>query len=195
MKTMAALVLAAGESSRMGRDKALLEYRGKTFLEAILSNLREAGINEIAVVLGHHASDIERGANLTGARVVINAEYKRGQASSFQAGLHVLADVDGVLLCLVDHPAAGPDVMRTLVARFFETGAPVVIPVYHGRRGHPVIIGSALFEALMSLASGDGADTVVRKYRDVTEWLDVEDAGVALDIDEPEDLRALQAES
>jgi molybdenum cofactor cytidylyltransferase len=88
--TIAGLVLAAGESSRMGRDKALLSYGGQTFLEIIVAKLREAGISRVAVVLGHHADEIRRAVSLPAVEVVTNRDYLRGQTSSLQAGLAAL---------------------------------------------------------------------------------------------------------
>jgi len=87
---VAGLILAAGESSRMGRDKALLDYRGRTFLETIIAKLREAGLSRMMVVLGHHAEDIRRVVNLSGVEVVTNHDYLRGQTSSLQVGLMAL---------------------------------------------------------------------------------------------------------
>lgn len=196
MSRVAGLVLAAGESSRMGRDKALLEYRGSTFLEAILASLRHAGIPRIIVVLGHHASEIQRQIDLSGVEVVMNPAYRLGQTTSLQAGLRAIqgASVDGVVLCLVDHPAAGPEVMRALAVKFAETHAPVVIPVCQGRRGHPVIIGCALFAELLNLGPDEGANAVIRRHHAATQWVEVQDPGVTLDIDDPEDYRRLNEE-
>jgi len=87
---IAGLVLAAGESSRMGRDKALLDYRGRTFLETIVAKLHETGVSRVAVVLGHHADEIRRQVSLPGVEVVTNCDYLRGQTSSLQAGLAAL---------------------------------------------------------------------------------------------------------
>jgi molybdenum cofactor cytidylyltransferase len=87
---VAGLVLAAGESSRMGRDKALLAYRGRSFLETIVGKLREAEISRVVVVLGHHAEEIRQSVNLSGVEVVTNYDYLRGQTSSLQAGLAAL---------------------------------------------------------------------------------------------------------
>ncbi len=89
---IAGLILAAGESSRMGRDKALLTYRGRTFLETIIATLRAAGIERVVVVLGHHAEEIQCAVNLNDVEVVINPEYHRGQISSLQAGLRALCE-------------------------------------------------------------------------------------------------------
>jgi molybdenum cofactor cytidylyltransferase len=78
-----------------------------------------------------------------------------------------------------------------IVSAFRESGAPVVIPTYHGRRGHPVLIGRQLFDELLGLASDAGADSVVRRYRPATRYVEVEDEGVVIDVDEPEDYRRL----
>lgn len=190
---IAGLVLAAGESRRMGQDKALLEYQGRTFLEAILGNLRDAGISRVVVVLGHHADRISNAVRLEGAEMVINADYRLGQTSSLQTGLRALdsSGVAGVMLCLVDHPMASAGVMRQLQDAFRQMGAPVVIPVHQERRGHPVLISRALFKELLALDPAQGANTVIHKYRNAAYLAEVDDAGVLLDIDEPGDYQNL----
>ncbi len=140
---IAGLILAAGESSRMGTPKATLAYRGRTFLEAIVETLREGGLERILVVLGHQAAEIQQ--QVHSVQVVINPDYRSGQTSSLQAGLRALIadDTEAVLLCLVDHPAVSAETVKTIASVFRESGAPVVIPTYHGRRGHPVLIGTS----------------------------------------------------
>lgn len=190
---VAALILAAGESSRMGRDKALLEYRGQTFLEHILATLREAGLTRTVVVLGHHAEDIRGAVNLVGAEIVVNQDYRLGQTSSLQAGLRALdqPEIDAAVLCLVDHPAVSADVVRKLVAAYRETAAPVVVPTCQGRRGHPVLIARALFDELLGLDAHQGANTVIREYSGATHCVEVQDSGILLDIDNPKAYRQL----
>src|SRR5579863_3930360 len=121
-RRIAGLVLAAGESSRMGRDKALLTYRGHTFLETIVSKLREASLDRIAVVLGHNAEAIERAVNLSGVEIAINHQYRRGQTLSLQVGFNALQDdgqvLDAIILCLVDHPAFEPATVARLISDF-----------------------------------------------------------------------------
>jgi len=188
---IAALILAAGESSRMGQDKALLTYRGRTFLETIVASLQEAGIERVAVVLGHHAEQIQGAVTLEGAEIIINRDYRRGQTSSLQAGLRALESpsLEAVVLCLVDHPLVAADTVRRLVASFRETGASVVIPTYENQHGHPVVISHALFEGLLRLSPDEGANTVIRKYRDSTEFVEVTDEGILLDVDNPDAYR------
>jgi molybdenum cofactor cytidylyltransferase len=190
---IAGLILAAGESSRMGQDKALLTYRGRTFLETIISILREADVSRVAAVLGHHAEEVQRGVKLEDMEVVINPEYRRGQTSSLQAGLRALesADLEAVVLCLVDHPLISADTVRALVASFRRSGAPVVIPTFQNQRGHPVLVARALFDELLRLSPDEGANTVIRKYRDATQLVEVNDSGILLDVDDSEAYRRL----
>ena len=190
---IAGLILAAGESSRMGTDKATLTYRDRTFLELAVQTLREIEIERIAVVLGHHAQEIQRHVKIEAAQVVINPDYTSGQTSSLQVGLRTLIadDLEAVLLCLVDHPAVCAETVRRIVAAFRQCGAPVVIPTYQGRRGHPVLIARQVFDELLQLASDAGADSVVRRYRPATQFVEVEDEGVVIDVDDPESYQRL----
>jgi molybdenum cofactor cytidylyltransferase len=185
---IAGLILAAGESSRMGTDKATLTYRGRTFLEGIVQTLEEAEIERIVVVLGHHAEEIQRKVKIGSAQVVLNPDYRSGQTSSLQAGLRALMadDPEAIVFCLVDHPAVSPETVSRLVATFRDCGAPVVIPTYQGRRGHPVLIGRQVFAELLELACDAGADSVVRRYRPATQFVEVEDEGVVVDVDDRE---------
>lgn len=193
-RTVAGLILAAGESSRMGTDKALLEYRGRTFLETLLSTLGEAGVEHIAVVLGHHAELVQKRSQIASAQVVVNSDYRLGQTSSLQAGLGALAPQEPscVVLCLVDHPAVSTDTVRQLIYRFNLTGKPVVIPETGGRHGHPVLLASELFDEILALKPGEGADRVIRRHRARTEFVAVNDPGIFLDVDDPAAYRQLR---
>ncbi|MCL5005226.1 MAG: nucleotidyltransferase family protein [Acidobacteria bacterium] len=193
---IAGLVLAAGESSRMGYDKALLTYKGRSFLETITFTLSEAGIRCVVAVLGHHAEYIKQNIKLAGVEVVVNQDYRLGQTSSLQAGLGALAksELDGVILCLVDHPAISANTFKTLIQHFRRTEKPVMIPEFRGKHGHPVLIGLELFTEILALGPNEGADSVIRKYRDRTEFIEVPDPGILLDIDDPEAYRQLTAQ-
>jgi len=213
---IAGLILAAGESSRMGRDKASLPFRGSTFLETIIQTLREAGIARVAVVLGHHADEILESLQLKDIEVVINRDYHLGQTSSLQAGLRAVAamssspqstdqgggggdnagttgEPEAVLLCLVDHPAVSAATVRALADSFQQSPAPVIIPTHQGQRGHPVMIARKLFPELLSLGPVEGANTVIRKYRDTSKFLEIDDEGVLLDVDDPETFHRLDS--
>ena len=185
---IAGLILAAGESSRMGADKALLMYRGQTFLENIISALSQAGVRQVVVVLGYHADLIQQSIDLAAVQVVVNQDYRLGQTSSLQAGLRVLAgsEPDAIVVCLVDHPAISSDTAKQLIQSFKSSGKPVVIPQHQGKHGHPVLVGRELFARLRALGPSHGADTVIHRYRDRTEFVEVTDPSILLDVDDPE---------
>jgi len=193
---IAGVVLAAGESSRMGRDKPLLEYRGKAFLENIIAALRGAGVQRIVVVLGHNAESIKQHVDLSAVEVIVNHDYRRGQTSSLQAGLQALAGNEpvGVLICLVDHPAISADTLLKLIHRFRSARKPIVIPQMQGKHGHPVLISRELFGEIAALGPDQGADKVIHRYHSQTEFVEVTDPGILLDVDDPESYRKLTSQ-
>lgn len=186
---IAGVILAAGRSSRMGRDKALLAYGETTFLGSLVSVFRQH-CDPVVVVLGHHAEAIRPAA--AGARIAVNEDYDRGMLSSLQTGLRALPeDVDAVAFMLVDHPGLRLETLRRLLAAFEESGAPLVSPTYRGERGHPVVIGRVVVEELLALPPDASPKPVLRgRYREAV-FVDVDDPAVVADIDRPEDLRRL----
>jgi molybdenum cofactor cytidylyltransferase len=180
---IAAIVLSAGKSERMGSPKALLRHGGKTFLESTVDAVRTSSLGQAIVVLGHHRDEIVAALDLPG--YVYNPDYEQGMTTSFQAGIRALeADAVGAMLFLVDHPI--PDV-RTIEAlvRAFRPGH-VVVPVFDGRRGHPVLFSRELLEEILLLPPDTGANTVVRRDSERVIQVVVPDAGVLEDIDTPE---------
>lgn len=178
-----ALILAAGASARMGRPKALLRLAGETFVERLCRALRDAGCPEVVVVVGAHATAI-RPAVPGFARVVVNAEWRRGMRSSLRAGLRALPP-GPVILTHVDRPLVDP---QTLARLMTATGS--VIPTCGGRPGHPVRLAADLRPRL--LAGDDGPlSAVLAEAR--PRRLAVPDRGVLLNINTPADLRWLSA--
>jgi molybdenum cofactor cytidylyltransferase len=190
---IAAIVLSAGESSRMGKPKALLRIRGKTFIEQIISAFRATKVGEIIVVLGHNAEELKPKIDPLSVTVVLNPDYRKGQLSSLIAAIQRLqaesAKVDGVLVHLVDHPFINPAVINDMIDRFYESNRLIVIPTYKGKRGHPVLLSSQLFPELLSTPLDQGANAVVRAHRQETLELETEDEGVIMDIDTPNEYR------
>ncbi len=176
----------------MGRDKALLEYRGSTFLGHLIS-LFSPRVDPLIVVLGHHAETIRLTIQQrSSAKVVVNQDYKKGMLTSLQAGIRALAsDVGAAMFTLVDHPAVEESTLDRLIERFRTGGLPLAIPCYGGRRGHPVIAACAILEEILQLHDDASAKTVVRAHRRETAFVEVDDPGVVLDIDRPGDYRAV----
>jgi molybdenum cofactor cytidylyltransferase len=184
-----AVVLSAGESSRMGRPKALLPIGGQTFIERIVAALSDAGLEKIIVVLGHNAEALKRSIAPLPVTVLINQDYARGQLSSLQVAIrHLLADENcqAVLVHLVDHPYLDARLARLLMERFRDSGKPIVVPRFQGRRGHPVIFARALFQELLDAPLDQGAKAVVNAHRHETLEVDTTEEGITLDIDTPE---------
>lgn len=190
-----AIVLAAGESSRMGSPKPLLKINDETFVDRIVATLKAAGIKEIVLVLGHNADLIKAGAKLQGVEIVINQDYRKGQFSSLLAGLRLLAQkpLDGALVWLVDHPAIPSSVIRLMMAEFYLSKKAIIIPKFGGRRGHPVIFGQELFSEILSLPPEESARAVLRNNADKILEVECDEEAILWDIDSPSDYESLLA--
>jgi molybdenum cofactor cytidylyltransferase len=188
-----AVILSAGESSRMGRPKALLSIDGVRFVEKIVSTLKSTNVGDIIVVLGHNAEEIRRKISDLPVTILINHDYKQGQLSSLQVAIRLLESsgnpVDGILVHLVDHPYIEAKLVNLMIDRFYETKKLIVVPRFQGRRGHPVIFARALFSELLAAGTDQGAKPVVHAHRDDTLEIDTNDKGVLIDIDTPEEYR------
>lgn len=183
-----ALILAAGDSRRMGRVKALLPLEGRTFLETLIDRFARAGIAPILVVLGSSAGEIRSVVKLSLARVVINPDPSRGQLSSIQCGIGALAEdeVDALFLAPVDTPRVGSATLRAMLAALADR--PLVVPTCANRRGHPALFSSSLFRDLLDAPPDQGARAVVHATADRLE-LPCDDPAVVEDFDAPADLR------
>ncbi len=172
---LAAVILAAGESSRMGSPKALLTFQGRPFLEHLIQVTQHPRVGPRRIVVGANAEGISSQLKLDPAMVVVNPDWKLGQLSSIHAALRSLpaGTTDGVMLCLVDHPL----ITAHLV----------------GKRGHPVIFSSALYPELLAAPLETGARAVVWAHTaDLLEVPTVEE-GVVLNLNDPVALhRALE---
>jgi CTP:molybdopterin cytidylyltransferase MocA len=188
--TVAALVLAAGASSRFGSPKALAQFEGRPLLEHVLDAVREAGIDEIVVVLGHAADQIEDGIEWLSERRVRNPD-PRHLASSLQVGIAAITEIDppvrGVVIALGDQPRTRPEVIRALIGAARATDRPVVVPHYSdGGGANPVFVRASAFE-LVDEATGDrGLGPMLSDDPDIV--LEVPVSGSNPDVDTPADL-------
>jgi molybdenum cofactor cytidylyltransferase len=188
---LAAIILSAGASSRMGRPKALLPYREGTFLEHLIEVTRDPRIGVTRVVLGAGAEVIRTIAKLDPSVVVLNPEWELGQLSSIRAGLRSLEgiDADGIVLCPVDHPLVSARLVSDLVDRFYQDKKLIVLPTYNGRRGHPVIFSKALFGELLAAPEDKGARSVVWAHAADVMAIPTDEEGVVLNLNDPDMLK------
>jgi molybdenum cofactor cytidylyltransferase len=183
-------VLAAGASTRMGQPKALLRWRGQTFVEHVLASARAAGCSPTVVVQG--AVELPK---LTGAVLVHNLAWEAGQLASLQCGIAALepATVSGVLVLTVDRPHVGVATVAALVEAHRRDPTLVWQPALEGRRGHPIVFPKDVVRAISMLPSGASPRAVLRRpeVEARRRQLEVSDPAVLDNLDRPEDLARL----
>lgn len=188
MTRVAAVVLAAGASSRMGSPKPLLPIEGSNYLEHLLAKLSEVGLSPMVVVLGCRADEVRARADTGDAVLVENSAWREGMLSSIQAavlGLGEFSRVEALMLLPVDQPRVAVSTMRDVIQAWAGTRAPVVVPTHHGRRGHPVVFDRSTWPALLAAPADEGARSVVHGCGDAVERVAVDDPWVLVDADTP----------
>ncbi len=188
---LAAVILAAGASVRMGAPKAQIPYRGRTFLEHLLEVAQHPRVGLKRVVLGAGASELREKIALDLASIVFNPDWQKGQLSSIQAALRSLppGETEGAILFLVDQPLITAPLVADLIKKFDAGGKPIAISTYHGRRGHPVIFRSDLYGELLAAPLDIGARAVVWAHaREILE-VPTEEEGVVLNLNDPDTLK------
>ncbi len=187
-ETIEAIILAAGDSRRMGFPKALLPLGNGVFITRILDTLETVGLTEPIIVLGRHSPLIE--PRIVGRRIrtVINQFPDLGQISSVQLAIRNLgADCDGCLVWPVDQPAIPASVVANLIDLFFDSGALIAYPTCRQTKGHPVIFRRSLFWELLHCPAEYGARSVVARHLGDTTELPTDEISTITDIDTPED--------
>ena len=203
--SICAVILAAGESTRMGTDKALLPWppvasgtpiTGQTFLSAAIRSLSPFS-DMVIVVVGKNEANLAPVVYSAGASIVRNPEPERGQFSSLQVGLHEILDQgrDAAMITLVDRPPVTDATLELLREAFYSavsSGKWAVVPEYSGKHGHPIVVGREMMEIFLKAPPTATAREIEHLHQAHIEYLPVEDPFVTMNVDTPEDYRALQ---
>jgi molybdenum cofactor cytidylyltransferase len=186
---ISAILLAAGESRRMGSAKALLPYQGQTFIARICNTFLSAGVDELIVVLGARVDELRQALPMHAKlRTVINTHYTLGQLSSLTVGIGALSsESEAVLVNLVDHPLIAAETMKTLITSFRAAPLPILVASYRGKRGHPVLFSRQVYGEILAAPLDQGAKVVIRKDPARVREIPLDDPGILADIDTPED--------
>ncbi|HVS21225.1 MAG TPA: nucleotidyltransferase family protein [Pyrinomonadaceae bacterium] len=189
---LAAILLAAGRSRRMGAFKPLLPFGDKTVVECCVQNLRDAGIHNIIVVVGHRAEEIRRQLKNFDVIFALNPDPDSEMGASIARGVEALSqDVKAVLIALVDHPAVPSEIIKSLIEEWRLAKAKLIQPEHESRGGHPVLIDLVYRDELLNLDPRRGLRALFDKHREQACRLPVESPFIARDMDTWEDYLAL----
>src|ERR1044072_8295494 len=192
MTQVAAILLAAGRSSRMGAFKPLLPFGNKTVIESCIDYLRDGGVEEIVVVVGHRADDIRQ--QVSGVKFALNPDPDSPMGASIAVGVRELPEtVKATLITLVDHPAVPPTVVSTLIESW-KSGARLLIPTWANRGGHPVLVDLSFRTELLNLPASGGLRALFDAHRSEVTRVPVASPFIARDMDTWDDYTSLHME-
>jgi CTP:molybdopterin cytidylyltransferase MocA len=194
MSEVSAILLAAGRSARMGAFKPLLPFGKTTVVRSGIQSLREAGVEDIVMVLGHRAKELQENLGDLRLHFALNPDATSEMSASIACGLRELPpDARAALIALTDQPAVPPDVIRAIVSEWIS-GERLVIPEFQGRGGHPVLVDLRFREELLNLDSSGGLGSFFKSHQEHVRRLSVNSPFIARDMDTWDDYCALHEE-
>ena len=195
MSTVSAILLAAGESQRMGGiNKLMLAVEGEPLLRHTVKTLLASRLGEVVVVLGHQAEEARILLHELEVRTVVNSHYQEGQMSSVHCGLEALTrPCDGVMICLTDQPLLTAQDIDVLIDAFGRRGASIIVPTYQGRRGNPIVFAYAHRAEILSGGRNLGCKRLIERNPDLVRTVEMDTDHVVIDLDTPEDYARLQS--
>lgn len=200
MAQVAAIIAAAGRSTRMGQPKQLLPWGNRTVLGTVAHNLSEAGANPVLCVVGHRAEEMAAALGEAPAQLIYNTDYLQGEMlSSYQTGVRHLQStaptVKGTLLALGDQPHIPIEVSQQVIAQAQATPNSIVIPSFEMRRGHPFYLPAHLWPELLALSHEETLRTLLQRHNTAVVYVNVDTNAILLDIDTPADYQKLSSQS
>jgi len=188
-----ALLLAAGESKRMGRSKQLLPYGDKTILETVIDHITHSSVDETLIVLGANREKIERIIKDLPVKSVYNPRYKEGMLSSVQKGFVSLPkETEAVLVFLGDQPMVPSSAITQIVHAYRSTEKGIVLPVFDKRRGHPILIDNKYSQKVAALDPEIGLRALIHNHPEDILEVELDTPAIIKDIDTPEDYKELK---
>jgi molybdenum cofactor cytidylyltransferase len=185
---ISAILLAAGQSRRMGDFKQLLQYQGKTFVGCCVDNLLASGVDDIVVVTGHREAEVRQALAGRKIKFVYNADYQTGMSSSIKCGVQSLDEkTRAILIALADQPQIHSGSIGKIIAAYEKEQPLVVVPRHAKRRGHPIILDARLRKEIMGLDPSQGLRQIVQAHKDETFYVEMGNDAVLIDFDYPQD--------
>ena len=185
---VSAILLAAGESKRMGKPKQLMPFGRSTILEQTIDNLLNSEVSEVIVVLGYRAEEMIKTVAIKPVKVAINPAYHQGMSTSIVTGLNLVDDgAQAVMLALADQPLVDSKTINRLIDEFFNYDKGIAMPVYQGRRGHPIIFSIKYKGELLKLTGDIGGRQIIKQHPDDVLEVAVGCEGINIDINTPSD--------
>jgi molybdenum cofactor cytidylyltransferase len=190
MREIWAIILAAGESKRMGFPKMLLDFNGSTMLEIVIRSVKNSAVSNILVVLGAYRNELVEMVAKQNVNYCYNDNYKDGMLSSVKCGFGNLpADFDAVLIFQGDQPLISPEVVNMLITSFRTSVKGIVIPVHNGIRGHPILIDKKYRNDIVNLDASEGLRALAHLFSDDVLEVEVNDPGILRDFDTYEEYK------
>ncbi|NLF13987.1 MAG: nucleotidyltransferase family protein [Anaerolineaceae bacterium] len=192
---VAAVLLAAGGSRRMGQTKQLLPIDGQPMVRRVAQTVCQAGLAQVVAVVGAEGEGVARALADLDLEIVHNQAWQRGMSTSVRAGIEALRpEIEAALLVLADQPGLTLDALKALVEAYRATRAPIVAPYYQGRRGNPVLFARSLFADLGQVEGDQGGRALLVRYERDVARVDLDDAAILLDVDTRQDYEGLCSE-
>lgn len=188
---LSAILLAAGESKRMGEPKQLMPFGQSTMVEQAIDNLLNSAVNEVIVVLGYRAEEVIKTIAAKPVKIAINPNYQQGMGTSIIAGLNLVdSQAQAVMLALGDQPLVDSQTINRLIDEFYNHDKGIAVPTYQGRRGHPIIFAIKYKPKLLQLTGDIGGRQIIKRHPDDILEVAVDSESVITDIDTRNDYRS-----